>query len=293
MKQECLFTRYNGALLYIGLPHQNYEIDIKNLKKQIVKTKSIFARYTTDSQLITPPHVESELSDSECNDNIHWWHCLRKDPIDLGALNSKQRYRIKKGLKLNRIEHVDGNFIIENLDAVADLLQASFSDYPGVYKPTVDNKKLATSYAYDNREKWVVFDVETNNIIGLCICSINDDVVGLHVVKVDPAYLKNEVNAALVYELCTYYLNNKHLKYICDGERNLVHITNYQEFLVRVLGFKKVPCRLHVVYHPLILPIITMLYPFRGLIGKIKMRYSLIYKIHCVLMQEQIARQYR
>lgn len=180
-----------------------------------------------------------------------------------------------------------------NLDEVADMLQISFSDYPDVYKPRITAKKLAISYAQDNRDKWLIFDGETNRIIGLAICAIIVDTVGLHVVKVNPDFLKNEVNAALVYELCRYYLNEQKMRYICDGERNIAHITNYQDFLVRVLGFKKVPCKLHVIYHPVILPIVNMLYPFRDIIGKFKNNNSFIYKLHCVLLQEKIARQFK
>ncbi len=55
MNQNSLFTKYNGALLYIGLPHQDIKIDKKVLKRQIIETKCLFARYTSDSQLITPP----------------------------------------------------------------------------------------------------------------------------------------------------------------------------------------------------------------------------------------------
>lgn len=58
MNQSSLFTRYNGALLYIGLPHQDIKIDKNILKRQIIETKSLFGRYTSDSQLITPPRSQ-------------------------------------------------------------------------------------------------------------------------------------------------------------------------------------------------------------------------------------------
>ncbi len=173
------------------------------------------------------------------------------------------------------------------------MLQASFSDYPDVYKPRIDLKNLAISYAQDNRDKWLIFDGETNRIIGLAICAIIDDTVWLHVVKVNPDFLKNEVNAALVYELCRYYLNEQKMRYICDGERNIRHITNYQDFLIRVLGFKKAYCKLHVVYHPIVKPIINILYPLRKLISRFGKLNRHLYNVSCVLRQEEIARSFR
>lgn len=78
--------------------------------------------------------------------------------------------------------------------------------------------------------------------------------------------------------------------YLCDGERNIRHQTSYQDFLVTVLGFRKAPCRLNIVYHPLFKVVVKTLYPFRRMLLPFCSN-KLIYNAYCLLFQEQCARE--
>ncbi len=180
---------------------------------------------------------------------------------------------------------------------IIDLLIDSFSDYPSIYKPTFNiehyAKDLIDSCYNENCQIWLVKDKESSKLVGMSYCVRDEDVINLQVIKVRPSYLKNEVNAALGYEICRYYMNDLGLRYICDGERNIRHITNYQDFLIRVLGFKKAYCKLHVVYHPYLKPIINILYPLRKLISRFGKLNRHLYDVSCVLRQEEIARSFR
>lgn len=296
-EQDSLFRRYQGALLYTGNPHEKVEVDPSLLRRQIMQTKSLFARYYTDSQLITPPYERTCESKSEksIDDTYLWWHCVKDDPIYLEQLNTKQRYRINKGIRLNEIELVDTQTIKDCIDELYDLLVDSFSDYPEAYRPKSDLRPYAESFiatsAESDNDVWFVRDRESRKLVGMSYCRLHNNVVELKVVKVRPSYLKNEVNAALGYAICRHYLNDLQMKYINDGERNIRHQTNYQDFLERVLNFKKAYCKLHVVYHPLLKPIIKILYPFRKIIGKLGQNNPLIYNVFSVLMQEEIVRK--
>lgn len=288
----------SGALIYNGPLDENIKIDERELMIQIKQRKALFARYFTDSQF-TPPITHSSASKEETNsDSIcYWWHCLKDDEINLETLNSKQRYRIKKGLRLNEIHIADYKEVERNVDELSALLCDSFSDYPKIYKPKGGYNEMARSYIeYAKQERsdvWFVFDKQNLLLVGMAFCTVKGSGVGLKVVKVRPQFLNNEINAALGYEICRYYINEKKYRYICDGERNIRHITSYQDFLVRVLGFRKVPCKLHVIYHPIIKPIVNLMFPFRRIIATIGKHNKLLYNISCVLKQEEIARKYR
>ncbi|MGM9826767.1 MAG: hypothetical protein ACI30O_01090, partial [Muribaculaceae bacterium] len=172
----------------------------------------------------------------------------------------------------------------------------SFEDYPKVYRPKIDRKKATDEFkriiVAENTDLWLCSDAE-DNLTGYAICHLHPEMANLSVVKTDPKYLKTEINAALAYSIVHYYINELGLKYICDGERNIRHQTNYQEFLVRVLDFRYVYCRLNVVYHPYFKPVIKLLYTLRWAIGPLRNINGTLYNLHCLLLQEKIARSFK
>lgn len=299
MHQDSLFKKYGVSLLYYGLPHNKVVINDSILINQIKATKSFFGRYYTDSQLSPPPPIDGLSVDgqsySDKSDTRGWWHCVKTEPIYIDKLTSKQRYRINKGLRLNAIYIADIAELNSLFPEIVDLIQDSYSDYPSFYRPNYNIedyvRSLINASQNENCDLWLVKDIASDKLVGLSYCVRVDDVINLLVVKVRPSYLKNEINAALGYQIVHYYMNDLGLRYICDGERNIRHITNYQDFLVRVLGFKKVYCKLHVVYHPMLKPIIKIIYPFRRLIFRIGKINRHIYDVACLLRQEEIVRK--
>ena len=79
--------------------------------------------------------------------------------------------------------------------------------------------------------------------------------------------------------------------YICDGERNVLHKTNFHDYLEKYFLFRRAYCRLHIQYRPIIKPFVNLLYPFRKLLKKAD-RISLIHKVNGVLFMEEIRRQH-
>lgn len=170
----------------------------------------------------------------------------------------------------------------------------SFSDYPEAYRPKLNKEKSIEGFKRvansPTQDFWICRNIESGKIIGHAICGKQGEMVHLTAVKIAPQFLGTEINAALAYRICEHYINDKGYAYVCDGERNIRHQTSYQDFLIRVLGFKRVYCKLNVIYHPWIKPVVATLYPLRKIIGKIGERNSFIYNIFCLLMQEQYAR---
>lgn len=189
----------------------------------------------------------------------------------------------------------DRNEVICNISEILDAWEDSFSDYPKQYKPKFDKEKKHSELIKLSQDQdiWLCRDRESNRIIGFAAVSCKKPMASLTAVKVMPGWLKNEVNAALGFLIVEHYINREGFGYVNDGERNVRHITSYQDFLIRTLGFHKAYCRLHIVYHPLVKPIVAILYPIRNIIGKVGRHSSLVYNIYCLLKQEQYARACR
>lgn len=300
---EQLFTKYSGALIFNGLPHKIYAINSDKLRLIIKQKKALFARYFTDSELLSytpslPCEHNQQITSMRHQNYDGWYHVVRDTPIFFENLQAKQRYRVKKGKSLNNIYIATVEELNTSFDSIYYMLLESYKDYPKTYKPSDSDVRkflhsLVESHINGRGNIWLVRDIESDRLIGLSYCSFDEDTIGLKVVKVNPSYLKNEVNAALVYDICQHYINNKGYRYVNDGERNIRHITNYQEFLIRVLGFHKAKCQLHIIYHPILRPAINILYFFRKLILRIGKYNKFIYNVSCVLKQEEIVRNCR
>lgn len=298
------FHLYQHILLSSCCPHQLTNLDTHDIKEQIKKNHAFGARWTSELELQpygvevnqntdfkTTPSFESGGVNSE------WWYCLKDSPIEIESLTAKQRYRIKKGTKNNTIRILNKEEGEIYLESLADLAIASFSNYPKAYRPKTDKnaivQALKTNLYKDDCDLWVATDNESGSLTGYAICQRVENMVQLWVVKTNPKFLKNEINAGLAYTITYHYLNEMGLWYVCDGERNIRHATNYQEFLVRVLDYRYAYCKLNVVYHPVVKPFISLLYLMRGLTKRIKNINPLFYNLHCLLKQEEIARTFR
>ncbi|MEG2403216.1 MAG: hypothetical protein RSB34_09850 [Muribaculaceae bacterium] len=273
------WTQYNSALISNLLPHQSpSNNDIQLVKQYLNKGKSYFARYT---------------SNFDCGHKTEWWYCIKDNGIDINKLPSKQRYRINKGLKYVSIRKIEPKLFAKDLYTVAF---NSFEEYPNEYRPHIDfDHFLMDINGFENKncEVFASFDKQNGKLCGYSVCNIKDNVVFLSVVKVDPEYLDKEVNAAIGYFICDKYLNGETtIKYICDGERNIRHQTNYQEYLVKTFGFRYAYCQLNIIYLNYVKVLIYILYPFSSIIHKIAHLSPFIYNISCVLKQEKIHRSF-
>lgn len=260
-------------------------VNTSKIKKMLIDNKKLFCRYTSCFDI--SPHTHA----------TEYWYCIKDTPISLDCLTSKQRYRVNKGIKLNEIKLATRDDIVSVLDDLANLTKDCFCEYPLKYRPTFNKDKFMEEIMrytdLDDYDYWLCFDRLTNKLSGYARCRRHSNMVHLYVVKVAPDYLKNEVNAALAYIICEHYINKEGFDYVCDGQRNLRHETDYQNFLIRVLGFRRAYCKLNVIYHPLFAPIIKILYPFRKAIYRLSNKNKSLYNLYCLLYQEEIARSFK
>lgn len=277
------WKRKGVALVLSRAPHSdNSDITLVAAKMALSKFGGLFCRWTTDF---------------DCGHETEWWYCLRDTPIDLDQFKSKTRNEINRGLRTTSYRLLKADEVKSLLPAMLNVAVESFSEYPEKYRPVLNedvfSSQMAKYIKNECTDIWGCFDVETSEMVGYSLCGVIDGVVHLWIVKIRPAFLRNRVNAGLVFTLCRYYLNEKSCRYVCDGQRNIRHETNYQDFLIKTLGFRKAFCRLNIVYSPIMNVVVKTLYPIRGLLKFLSNHSAFIYNIYSVLKQEQYARSFR
>lgn len=272
------WQKYQGAVLWQALPYDPQTPSYAEAVKAVKENRAIFARWTSDFDLGT----KSE-----------WWYCVCDRFTKIEDLTSKQRYRVKRGLANCQIDIY--NHLSENqIEDICQLFVESFADYPDAYRPKIDGEEtkrwLHQLMSDSSIDVWLCY--KDAQLIGFCYCQLEKDVVWLKQVKVPTKHLGTDVNAALGYKICEYYLEQKSYRFICDGERNIKHQTNYQDFLIRVLNFRYAYCKLNIVYAWWMRIVIAIIFPFRKIIGILGIKSPQLYNVYCVLKQEEIRKSF-
>lgn len=231
------------------------------------------------------------VSEFDVPEVTQWWYCIRDEKISLENLNSKQRYRVKRGLKFCRVERVDPHQYGEGL---YNVLVESMKDYPLEYRGSIETyETFSKGFDVAHADWFAVFDAESNGIIGYSTCHRGDEMAHLTALKVMPEHLNKDVNAALVFKIVEFYINEKNYLYVSDGARNIKHQTKFQEYLVHNLGFRYAYCKLNIQYNKYMGLVVKILYPFRNVLNKIRGNNAMLYNVYCVLKQEEIARTFK
>lgn len=274
------FKKYNNCLLSNLLPHE--VPNTSNIKKIIKKENVLLARWTTcfDSK------IKSE-----------WWYLIKDTPYDKEQLKSKDKYEINKGIKNFYIEIINPMLFSNEL---YEIFVAANNSYSKLSNTTITKNEFLKQIDINNIYIGA-FERETKEICAYSVCSIKADtkkikkVMDLSIIKSLPSKKSKGVNAAIMDYICNEYINKKKVDYICDGERSIRHITNFQDYLIKYFGFRKAYCKLNIEYNYVIKVIVKILYPFRHflklLLTKFDNRY--IYNIYCILYQEEIKKSFQ
>ena len=268
---------YNHAAIPTTAPHEEpnmIPINDGSIWK-IGRGTPLLARWTTEF---------------DCGYQTNWWYVIKDIPFDINSLKAKRRYEINKGIKNFDVKEIDPPKYAEELYNVQI---AAYSAYPPKYRPSVDKQKFLTTV-----EKWDsyicigAFHRETNELCGYSLLSrASDDYVDFKVLKTNPQYEKNGVNAALVDGILRYF--NSFLTnggYICDGSRSINHETAFQDYLEKYFGFRKAYCKLHIIYNPSLKWMINLIYPVRKLFLKMD-GIGIIHQLNSVLRMEEVVRK--
>ena len=254
---------YNHALLPATSPH--IVPDISRMKEKEFWKNSIgrpvLARWTTDF---------------DCEQEQNWWYVIKDNCFDISELKAKRRYEINKGKKNFEVEIINP---AEYIDDLVNIQKKAYEVYPAKYRPTVSKLKMENEISTWNENVVIygAFSIEQKELVGYAMIIKESDYANFAMLKTIPLYERQGINAAIVASILESF--NEAIDsgyYICDGERSLLHETNFQDYLEKYFGFRKAYCKLHVAFrfpYSIILNIISN-FPeklFRGaLLSKVK-----------------------
>ena len=230
-------------------------------------------------------------SDFDCGFETNWWYCLKDTPFDVAALPSKKRYEINKGKKNFNVKIINPT---DYVDEIYQIQKMAWLSYPKAYRPVMDEDKMRRGIAnWKCYKVFAAFSIADDSLCAFACLQEHSDWVNFLMLKAKQESEKLAVNAAIVAGICEHYSDKLSSKfYICDGERNIVHQTAFQDYLVKYFGFRKAYCKLNVVYRPPVGLIVKWLFPIRNLLEKCG-ELRLCSSVCAVLKMEEFARKYR
>ena len=266
------FMVYQKCLMADSAPHIIPDNSL-NIRGTMRKERAMFASYITEY---------------DCENKTAWWYCIKDNEYDVSKLKAKQRYEITKGRRnfyvkeINLVDYEEQIFIID---------KKKFAEYPDAYKPTLKptaHEHILSLIASDQRS-FGLFDRKSSELKGYYICGERTfPCIQLSSTGIDPSTYKDNSSAALMDGILTYYQNKAVKCYLCDGARNIRHITQYQKFLCSVFNFRYAYCKMKMIY-PLWMKIaVTILKPFENML--IKSLNSFLYNIACVLKMDKYSK---
>lgn len=233
------------------------------------------------------PILARWISDFDCGYETDWWLEIKDQPFDLFALKSKRRYNITFGNRNFDVKIINPCDYKEELYHVQ---MAAYAGYPAKYRPNIHKGSFFSQIdTWKDYTVFAAFTRETDELVGYaCMKEINDGFSSMETLKANPDFEKLCLNAAIIDKIMVYY--EEFLKrggIISQGERNINHETNFQEYLERLFGFRKAYCKLNVQYNPKIAWIIKVLYPLRNILRKFD-DISILHKVNAILKMEEI-----
>lgn len=207
--------------------------------------------------------------DFDCNEETQFWWVIMDRPFDLSKLKAKRRYEVNKG---NRNFHVK---VIAPETYRKELYDVYLESMNGYEHPSIVSKESFDKRieGWKSNEKCVLFGVFSRADDRLCGYSdvyVNGRYIPISSFKTRVSCEKDNVNFALVYGIIGYFTDEiKNGAYLCDGSRNALHETNFQDFLIKYFGFRKAYCRLRLQYRGAMKGIIPILFLFRKRIRRI------------------------
>lgn len=226
---------YKSMIQGVGDPRNNRVLAKEEQNELFGKfKKALLLRYTT--------HFDAA-------DSQNWFFCLKDTPYDFDSLKSKRKNVVRKGIDNFTVKEIKLlNYVQEFCNLTNDAYQGH--ENPNVVTLEQMEKKAAS---IDQRDDYFVlgaFSNEDQAFVGYVWCHVNGKWITMSEQKAIRAYEKAGVNAALCHGLCTLYNDRFSDCILCDGERNVLHKTAFQEYLIKYFGFRYAYCKLHVVFNP-------------------------------------------
>lgn len=235
--------------------------------------KALLARWTTDF---------------DCGYETDWWYCIKEAPYNYDELSKSARKHIRQALRKVKVSIIDP---IPYAKEIYRVYTEAIEDYKN-FKNTTNINDFIASVEKDKRTYWAAFNIETNEMVAYMIVGEKATYVDLYTAKFSKKFLNLQASTAMYNDVLEYYLNKRNFNYVNSGERNINHQTNTQAYKIATFGYRKVYCKLHVIYNPKYKFLIKIAYHFRWLLSCLD-KINIIHKINAVLKMEEISRKAR
>ena len=245
-------------------PDENVNLSKTALRKALKKHKCYLARYI--SEFDNPKFSK-------------FWYVIKDQFIPIEDFSKNTRNQVKKGLKNCEVKKVSQEYYRENC---YDIYKASMLSYELSFISREKFEKVQREV--ENREYWVVLEIETSTPIAYSNNLIDNESCNYAFIKYHPDYLSLYPSYALHYEMDKHYLLDRKMKFVNMGAKTLYHETSVQDFVIQKFKYRKAYCKLNVVYKPIIGLIVKAAFPFRKIIYPLK-----INKISALLKQHEAA----
>lgn len=221
-------------------------------------------------------------SSDPANEETPWWYVIC-DSYDPKRISAKIRQNINRGSRSCSTRRIQAEWLAEN---GYGCYQAAYSRYRNASAVSEERfRESVLAQVGGPFEFWGVFVGE--NLAGYCQCIVDGNSVNTSVTKYDPGYLKLRSAYSLVSSMINHYAVENGMV-ISNGNRALVHDTQYQEFLIK-LGFRRQFCRLNVVYRPWLRSAVRAAFPFHGLFEKVP-DAGFVHNLKAIFSQEELRR---
>lgn len=249
---DCEWKYYNHAVLP-SLPP-------KELKDITVPADELFRRYPS-------AYMIRYTSDFDAYEKSEWWHCVKDTAFDISELKSKQRNVVKNGIKNFDVRVID---LTEYVNEMYEIFTDASRGYD--YKIDFSMEQAEQQCRHISRTKTSIVlgaflkgDTPDNGkLCGYLWLDENGKCVQMIEQKAIRKYERLQINASLVNYACELY-NDKISEgyYLYDGERNIVHKTAFQDYLIKYFGFRKAYCKVNVIYNKKVMPFVKTACFFR------------------------------
>ena len=219
--------------------------------------------------------VAQWTSDFDCSHETQFWYCIKDNSFDISKLKAKRRYEINKGIKNFNVCPIDPKNYLDDLYQVYLGKMNGYKNPKILDKEVMDEKFLNIQEIIDKKECvfFGCFKKENNKLCGYSDVYLRGKYLPISSFNTIEVEENRGVNFALMMGILNYFKDDiVHGSYLCDGARNVLHDTNFQNFLIKYFQFRRAYCILKIKYKKGFGIIIKILYPLRKIIKNKKIQ---------------------
>ncbi len=237
---------HHGALIPLTMPHVPVTLSTFRAVRITILRRAIFIRW-------------GEAFDRTAA--TEWWHTIKDSEENVSTFGKKMRNQLRRAEKAFSAFPVSRNEILGDGYPVYQSAFARYETFETILSET--DFRNAILELPDETEFWVVCSSATRETVGFSENLVRDNACYYNTMWFRPDALTAYAGYLLIHAMNKHYLNDRKLKYVSNGSRNISHQTNIHDFLEHKFGFRRAYSRLHIVYFPGFGILVRLLYVFR------------------------------